>query len=241
MAGCGGLSCSLPPRHARCPLQSAPVDAAPPPDGRTPRRRRAACQPAVLWGALVAALALATAGVSAWGMAESLYATNSVFSELWGIFDDVAARVRWAPWGAERGRGSPPAHQNNPSASQPRCSLACLLPPFVAQVTNATVGFQDLDRELRPLYNSSAILAEKAEGMISAVASVNATLPGGLTLSELQVSGGAVRGGGSAARQQCVTAQCRCAACLPTPPAPAPASWLSRSRWRTRCTCCPSR
>lgn len=82
-------NCAPTPLPSRAP-QSAPAGAgADPPPTWAQRCRR----PAFLYHALLVALALTVAGLGTWGMVESINATDTTFSHLWGIVRDVASRV----------------------------------------------------------------------------------------------------------------------------------------------------
>lgn len=70
--------------------QSSPYDPAPPPASW---RQRRWAQPGFLYKALLVALALALAGTAAWGLAESVEATDTTFSHLWANVNDVERRV----------------------------------------------------------------------------------------------------------------------------------------------------
>ena len=61
------------------------------PAPQKPARRWA--QPGFLFKALLVALAAATTGVACWGMIESIDATDTTFTHLWDIVDDVGVRV----------------------------------------------------------------------------------------------------------------------------------------------------
>ena len=55
------------------------------------RRRRCTCTSILQWS--IALLALATAGVSCWGIQASLANTDSQVSNFWGIVDQIDAKV----------------------------------------------------------------------------------------------------------------------------------------------------
>lgn len=61
---------------------------------KPPLRQRRWLQPGFLFTAALLATAAAVAGVSTWGLIESIDATNHTVSNFWGIVDDVSARVR---------------------------------------------------------------------------------------------------------------------------------------------------
>lgn len=94
----------------RLRLQTALPPGAPPPATAPRRSRRGlACKVALL----LAALALA--GLSGWGMAQSIQATDSTVSDFWGIVEQVEGKVR------RRQRGY--------RAPLPRACWCSLLPP----------------------------------------------------------------------------------------------------------------
>lgn len=89
------LLCSLPCRPADLsavhPSQSTPYAAGKPSAAALGRRRW--LQPGFLFTAVLLATAAAVAGVSTWGLVESINATNDTVTNFWGIVEDVAARV----------------------------------------------------------------------------------------------------------------------------------------------------
>lgn len=61
--------------------------------GKPPLRQRRWLQPGFLFTAALLATAAAVAGVSTWGLIESIDATNHTVTNFWGIVDDISSRV----------------------------------------------------------------------------------------------------------------------------------------------------
>ena len=78
------------PRPLLAHVQSAPGVAA----AAQPAGWRRWARPGTLFKTLLVATALAVVALAGWGLALSIQATNSTFSDLWELVQDVNLRVR---------------------------------------------------------------------------------------------------------------------------------------------------